>query len=97
MEINHPELKQKLQELDQELEVSQNISNARRSVEARCAYQFKWCLDTSGILKGIVSSGPLAYQFVPNRREILQKKGTGFFRLSRIQNVAYAPASEHCF
>jgi hypothetical protein len=32
MEVDHPELKQKLQELEHELEVSRHVSNAMRSV-----------------------------------------------------------------
>jgi hypothetical protein len=86
MEVsNHPELQEKLQELEHELEVSRSVS------KEKCFETVAWVgavlLRPQVACRGLVPTNELLLTFDINRREILQKRGR--------QSLVYAGQTEH--
>jgi hypothetical protein len=87
MEVsNHPELQEKLQELEHELEVSPSVSKKAKSVLRLSRVWAQFCLGRKKDVKGWHQRMNHWLTFDIHRREILQKRGR--------QSLVYAGQTE---
>ena len=78
----HPELQEKLQELEHELEVSHCVSKAEKSLEF-CLLCWRICAMTHVEFCRLASTYDFLLMIVTKRKEISQKKGTHSFVLGQ--------------